>query len=103
MLDQQPEYQTAGNIALWPQNDPTIVNEVMEYFSLNPEDLIDIKIINESKKIKLNFVRPLTVRKLLEEYLDLQFRITKGLLKKLSKFESNSPDYFLSNSSAKTT
>lgn len=85
-MDKQPEYQTAGNIALWPQNDPNIIKEILDYFLLNPEHLIDIEIINESKKIKLNFVRPLTVRKLLENYLDLQFRITKGLLKKLSKF-----------------
>lgn len=65
--------------------------------------MIDVEVLNESKKIKLNFVRPLTFRKLLEEYLDLQFRITKGLMKKLSKFPSDSPDYFLNHSSARTT
>lgn len=65
--------------------------------------MIDIELINESKKIKLNFIRPLTIQRLLEDYLDLQFRITKGLLKKMSKFQSDSPNYFLSNSNAKTT
>lgn len=39
----------------------------------------------------------------MEDYLDLQFRVTKGLLKKLSKFKSKSSEYFLNNSSAKTT
>jgi hypothetical protein len=45
----------------------------------------------------------LTIQALLEKYLDLQFKITKGLLKKLSKFPSSNPDYFLQNSNAKTT
>lgn len=65
--------------------------------------VVDIDILDSNKKNKFNFVAPVRIRQLLEEYLDLQFRITKGLLKKLSKFKSKSPEYFLSNSSAKTT
>ena len=65
-LENQPEYQTAGNLALWPKSDPKFVEEVAEYFNLNMDTIIDIDIINHNKKIKLNFVRPLSVRKLLE-------------------------------------
>ena len=85
-LQNQPEYQTAGNLALWPQSDPKLVQEVAQYFNLSLDDVIDIEIINQNKKIKLNFIRPLTIKQLLEEYIDIQFRITKGLLKKMSKF-----------------
>lgn len=35
-MENQPEYQTAGNIALWPQNDPKIIEEVIDYFKLKP-------------------------------------------------------------------
>ena len=58
--------------------------------------------VNTDKKIKLNFV-PKTLRSLLEESVDLQGRVTKSILKKLSKFESNSKQYFIDNSSIKTT
>jgi hypothetical protein len=45
----------------------------------------------------------MSIGELLEQYIDLQFRVTKGLLKKLSKFDSKSSKYFLDNSSPKTT
>ena len=87
----QPEYQTAGNIALWPVNDPEIVDEIIKYFKLDENTILDINLLDKNKKNKFNFVAPVTVRELLDTYLDLQFRITKGLLKKLSKFKSLSP------------
>lgn len=46
--------------------------------------MIDLKIINEDKKLKINFI-PRTLRKLLEESIDLQGKLTKSVLKKLSK------------------
>lgn len=58
----------------------------MEYFKLNPNTIIDVEILDTNKITKLNFVVPITIRKLLEEYIDLQFRVTKAILKKLSKF-----------------
>lgn len=58
----------------------------MEYFKLNPNTIVDVEILDTNKITKLNFVVPITIRKLLEEYIDLQFRVTKAILKKLSKF-----------------
>ncbi len=52
------------------------------------EDLdrrIGLQKINEEKKLKLNFV-PQTLRTLLEDSIDIQGRLTKAVLKKLSKF-----------------
>ena len=53
--------------------------------------MLEFDVIDANKKNKFNFVAPVTIRDLLNNYLDVQFRITKGLLKKLSKFESKSP------------
>lgn len=52
--------------------------------------------------MKLNFI-PNTLRTLLEESIDLQGRLSKSVLKKLSKLPSSDSDYFLKNSSPKTT
>jgi sulfite reductase alpha subunit-like flavoprotein len=62
------------------------VNEVLKFFKLNPDKVIDVQVLNKNKMTKFNFVTPVTIRKLLEEYIDLQFRVTKSMLKKLSKF-----------------
>lgn len=104
-LEGQPEYQTAGNIALYSKNDPAIVRDIVEYFQIKEADLdrsIALELINEDKKIKLNFV-PNTLRTLLEESIDIQGKLTKSILKKLSKLPSANPQYFTDNSSAKTT
>jgi cytochrome P450 / NADPH-cytochrome P450 reductase len=104
-LKGHPEYQTAGNIALYSKNDPKIVQEIIEYFGLKEADLdrkITLVEIHPDKKIKLNFV-PNTLRTLLEESIDIQGKLTKSVLKKLSKCESSNPQYFTDNSSAKTT
>lgn len=41
-MEGQPEYQTAGNIALWPTNDPTIIHDAAEYFHLNLDQVVDV-------------------------------------------------------------
>jgi sulfite reductase alpha subunit-like flavoprotein len=88
---------------LWPINDPAIVSEVVEYFKLSPQTVVDIQVIDKNKMTKLNFVSPVTIGKLLEQYIDLQFRVTKSLLKKLSKLPSQNQGYFQENSSLKST
>lgn len=58
------------------------------YFGFKLEDIdrrIGLQKINEEKKLKLNFV-PQTLRTLLEDSIDIQGRLTKAVLKKLSKF-----------------
>jgi len=62
-----------------------------------------VQVINRETKNKFNFVTPATIQEILEIYVDLQFRVTKGILKKLAKFESNNQKYFIDNSSPKTT
>jgi hypothetical protein len=60
----------------------------LSYFGLRNEDLdrrIGLHKVNEEKKLKLNFV-PETLRSLLEDSIDIQGRLTKAVLKKLSKF-----------------
>jgi NADPH-ferrihemoprotein reductase len=103
-LPGQPEYQTAGNVALYSKNDPAIVQEVVEYFHL-PQNALEGKLglvkLKEDKKIKLNFV-PSTIKGLLEESVDLQGKLSKSVLKKLAKFPSINPEYFSENS-LKTT
>lgn len=71
---------------MWPTNDPKIIEEVLEYFKLKPETIVDVQVINRDTKNKFNFITPATVKELLEVYVDLQFRITKSILKKLGKF-----------------
>lgn len=85
-MEGHPEYETASNIALWPINDPTIVDEVIKFFKLNPNKVVDVQVLDKNKITKFNFVAPLTIKKLLEEYVDLQFKVTKSMLKKLAKF-----------------
>jgi hypothetical protein len=46
---------------------------------------------------------PNTLRTLLEESIDLQGKLTKSVLKKLSKLKSKNPEYFEKNCSPKTT
>lgn len=53
--------------------------------------------------MKLNFIPFLTLEELLYEHIDVQGRITKSILKKLSKLESLNQEYFASNASPKTT
>ena len=65
ILPGQPEYQTAGNIALWPKNDPKIIEEIVSYFKLNPETFVDIDILDKNKKNKFNFVAPLKIKNIL--------------------------------------
>ena len=100
----QPQYPTAGNIALYSKNDPSIIREVIEYFQI-PETALGLKVglvkQKEDKKIKLNFV-PTTLAAILEDYVDLQGKLSKSVLKKLAKFPSNNQEYFTENSS-KTT
>jgi sulfite reductase alpha subunit-like flavoprotein len=95
-LPGQPDYATAGNIALYSKNDPAIVREVLEYFQI-PQEALGQKVglvkVKEDKKIKLNFV-PSTVAVLLEDSVDLQGKLTKSVLKKLAKFPSSNPEYF---------
>lgn len=89
----QPEYATAGNLALYSKNDPSIVKEVAEYFELPEKELdglIGLLKVKEDKKIKLNFL-PNTLRTLLEDSVDLQGKLSKSVLKKLAKFPSKSP------------
>lgn len=62
ILEGEPEYQTAGNIALWPKNDPKIVESIVDYFNLDPEALLDLDILDRNKKNKFNFVAPLKIR-----------------------------------------
>ena len=38
-LPNQPEYQTAGNIALYGKNDGEIIQSILNYFGLKSEDL----------------------------------------------------------------
>jgi hypothetical protein len=67
-LKGQPYYDTAGNIALYSKNDPAIIKEIVDYFEIKEEDLdkkIGLTVMNEDKKVKLNFV-PNTIRTLLE-------------------------------------
>lgn len=51
----------------------------------------------------MNFKWPCTLRNLLTCQIDLQSKITKAILKKLGKFESENKQYFIDNSSPKTT
>ncbi len=81
-------YQTAGNLALWPESDPLLVKQVTDYFGVKLDWTVTIQPLND-KKLSLGFVYPLTVRKLLEKHIDLQHKITKGMMKKLGKFPSN--------------
>ena len=97
-----PEYDTAGNIALFPEADPQIIDKVAKYFDLNLDTIVTIEPIDDHK-LNLGFVQPLSLRKLLNNHIDLQHKITKGILKKLSKFPSENQKYFLDNSSHKTT
>lgn len=100
------EYQTAGNIALYSKNDPSIVEEVIKYFKI-PSERLDVKVapekLNPEKKIKLNFNPNSSIRNILEKSIDLQGKLTKSVLKKLGKFNSKHQNYFLINSQAKTT
>lgn len=45
---------------------------------------VGLGVINEDKKLKLNYV-PNNLRSLLEESIDLQGKLSKSVLKKLSK------------------
>lgn len=60
-MEGQPEYQTAGNIALWPANDPTIIQEILDYFSLSPDTYLELEIIDEKKRNKFNFISPVSI------------------------------------------
>jgi sulfite reductase alpha subunit-like flavoprotein len=103
-LPNQPVYQTAGNVALYSRNDPILVSQAQTLFNIAEEDMdrpLGLTKVNPDKKLKLNFV-PKTVRSLLEESIDLQGKLSKSLLKKLSKLESSNPNYFSENS-LKTT
>ena len=97
-----PEYDTAGNIALFPEADPKYIEKVSQYFNLNLDTIVTIEPIDDHK-LSLGFIQPLTIRKLLTNHIDLQHKITKGILKKLAKFPSENQQYFQDNSSHKTT
>ena len=101
MPDNEP-YPTASNLALWPEADPALVQKVAKHFGLDLDQVLTLEQLNE-KKLSLGFVFPLTVRKLLEKHIDLQHRITKGVMKKLAKFSGKGQQYFLDNSNIKTT
>lgn len=95
-LPGEPEYATAGNIALYPKNDPAIIREVLEYFGIEAASVnqkLGLIKMKEDKKIKLNFV-PSTIQTILEDSIDLQGKLSKSVLKKLAKFPSSNPEYF---------
>ena len=85
-------------------NDPRIIEEITSYFHIPSEVLekpLGLTKIKEEKKMKLNFV-PKSIKTLLTDYIDIQGKLSKSVLKKLAKFESKNPNYFTENS-LKTT
>lgn len=101
-MPESPQYSTAANLALWPESDPHIIKEVTDYFGVKLDSTVTIEQLND-KKLSLNFVYPLTIRKLLQQHIDLQHKITKGTMKKLAKFQSKDEKYFIENSNHRTT
>lgn len=52
---------------------------------------VSIETINPEKKLKLNFLPYCKLQKIFYEYIDLQSRVTKAILKKLNKLKSSDP------------
>jgi hypothetical protein len=50
---------------------------------------VSVEKINEEKKVKLNFLPYCKLIDLLRHHIDVQGRLTKSVLKKVSKFPSN--------------
>lgn len=67
------------------------------------QSYVSVEKVSEDKKLKLNFVPYCKLIELLESHIDVQGRLTKAVLKKLAKFPSDDKDYFVANSSPKTT
>jgi len=38
-LENNPVYETAGNIGLYPRNDPNIIEQIINYFGFTKEQL----------------------------------------------------------------
>jgi sulfite reductase alpha subunit-like flavoprotein len=93
-------YKTAGNLAVYPENDPEMVEKVARHFNLDMNALYEVEF---DKKCKLPFCTPISMRTLLTSCIDLQRPVTKSLLKNLGKLPSRDPKYFQDNSSVKTT
>ncbi len=67
------------------------------------QSYVSVEKLSADKKLKLNFIPYCKLIDLLESHIDIQGRLTKAVLKKLSKFPSQNKDYFVANSSPKTT
>lgn len=94
------QYKTAGNLAVYPHNDPKLVEDVAKHFNLDLDAAYDVEF---DKKCKLPFCTPLSMRTLLTSCIDLQHPVSKSLLRNLGKLPSRDPKYFQDNASPKTT
>ena len=79
-LAEKMRYQAGDHVGIYPENDSYEVNQWIDYFKLNPNQIIAIAEEDSSR----NLVGPCSVRKLLTNFLDLVTPPRKKLLHVLS-------------------
>jgi sulfite reductase alpha subunit-like flavoprotein len=80
-------YQVGDNIGIYPTNNETYVNQIIQRLNFNPEERVHIKKLKEgSLNRKLNLIDTYTIRECLTNTTDLSCQVNKDILEKLSKY-----------------
>ncbi|CAD8177566.1 unnamed protein product [Paramecium pentaurelia] len=82
------EYKTAMNLGVYPENNDEQILEIANYLGENLNTIYTLEQLEETKKAKMPFPSPLSVKKILKHFLDFNGQLMKNTLTKLAKISS---------------
>ncbi|OQR94143.1 NADPH-cytochrome P450 reductase [Thraustotheca clavata] len=82
-------YVTADNLAILPENDPSLVNRVANALSFKLQECVELSPVDTTKIPKYPFPTPATIEQILSSYVDLNGAPRKGSLAQLAHFATN--------------
>jgi sulfite reductase alpha subunit-like flavoprotein len=84
-------YETAGNLGIFPENDPESVDIMLSSLSLYGNEVFRLRRTDTPGSAKLPCPNPISVRDFLGRFIDLHGKLKPSVIKKLAKFATD-PD-----------
>jgi sulfite reductase alpha subunit-like flavoprotein len=84
-------YETAGNLGIFPENDPESVDIMLSSLNLYGNEVFRLRRTDAPGSAKLPCPNPISVRDFLGRFIDLHGKLKPSVIKKLAKFATD-PD-----------
>jgi sulfite reductase alpha subunit-like flavoprotein len=84
-------YETAGNLGIFPENDPESVDVMLSSLNLYGNEVFRLNRTDTPGSVKLPCPNPISVRDFLSRFIDLHGKLKPSVIKKLAKFATD-PD-----------